>query len=63
MQRIVAELFVDSVAAVVIDGTRLNESSDDFDLDCEFTLRCVLTYNAPRKVFRRYGARMEARPV
>jgi hypothetical protein len=25
---------------VVVDGTPLTESSDDFDLDCEFVLQC-----------------------
>jgi hypothetical protein len=40
MQRIIAEMFADSLEGVVVDGTPLNESSGDFDLDCEFTLRC-----------------------
>jgi hypothetical protein len=40
MQRIRAEMFADSFEGVVVDGTPLGESSKDFDLDCEFTLRC-----------------------
>ena len=40
MQRIIAEMFADSLEGVVVDGTPLNEWSSDFDLECEFTLRC-----------------------
>jgi hypothetical protein len=39
MQRIIAEMFADSLEGVVVDGTPLSGSSGDFDLDCEFTLR------------------------
>ena len=40
MQRIIAEMFADSLEGVVVDGTPLNQSGGDFDLDCEFTLQC-----------------------
>ena len=40
MQRIVAELFAESVEGVVIGGTPMDETSGDFDLDCEFIVRC-----------------------
>ena len=40
MQRIIAELYAESLEGVVIDGTPLDEFSGNFDLDCEFTLRC-----------------------
>jgi hypothetical protein len=40
MQRIYAEMFADALEGVVVDGTSLTESSDDFDLDCEFVLQC-----------------------
>jgi hypothetical protein len=39
MQRIIAEMFVDSLEGVVVAGSPLSESRGDFDLDCEFTLR------------------------
>lgn len=41
MQRIVAELFDESLEGVVVDGTPVDEFSGDFDLDCEFTLQCA----------------------
>jgi hypothetical protein len=40
MQRIYAEMFADALEGVVVDGTPLTESSDDFDLDCVFVLQC-----------------------
>ena len=40
MQRIIAELYAESLEGVVVDGMPLDEVSGDFDLECEFTLRC-----------------------
>ena len=40
MQRIIAELFAEFVESVVIGGTPMDETSGDFDLDCECIVRC-----------------------
>ena len=40
MQRITAELYSETLEGVVVDGVPLDETSGDFDLECEFTLRC-----------------------
>lgn len=40
MQRIIAELFAESVEGVVISGTTMDETGGDFDLGCEFIVRC-----------------------
>jgi hypothetical protein len=49
MQRIVAELYDVVLEGVVIDGIPIEESSAEFDLECEFTLRCDdgATYKVP----------------
>ena len=40
MQRIVAELYAETLEGVVVDGFPMDEASGNFDLDDEFTLRC-----------------------
>jgi hypothetical protein len=40
MQRIITELYAETLEGVVVDGIPLNETSGEFDLECEFTLRC-----------------------
>jgi hypothetical protein len=40
LQRIIAQLYEQSIEGVVVDGTPLEESDDAFDLDSEFTLLC-----------------------
>jgi hypothetical protein len=40
MQRIVAELFAESLEGLVIGGTPVSQTSTDFDLECEFIVRC-----------------------
>ena len=40
MQRIVAELYDVVLKGVVVDGVPVDEGSGDFDLKCEFTVRC-----------------------
>ncbi len=36
MQRIIADLYAETLEGVVVDGLPLNETSADFDLECEF---------------------------
>jgi hypothetical protein len=40
MQRMVAELYDVVLEGVVVDGMPIVESGAEFDLECEFTLRC-----------------------
>jgi len=40
MQQIVAELYDAVLEGVVVDGIPVDEGSGDFDLKCEFTVRC-----------------------
>ncbi len=40
MQRIVAELYAETLEGVVVDGFPMDEASGNFDLADEFTLRC-----------------------
>ena len=40
MQRIVAELYDLVLTGVVVDGVPVDEGSGDFNLECEFTVRC-----------------------
>lgn len=40
MQRIIAEMYRQSLEGVVVDGVPVDEFSGTFDLDREFTLRC-----------------------